>query len=509
MSINKTREAKKDGKNFIIELMVDGKRYNFKGTNANNVENEHDKFVVDSELYGRELCHPENYPEFLLKNPIKCKLLNVVDNVATIQIAKGLGENKVQIEAIVDEEDYEKISIHSWSDTPKNGIKTSIKGSSVYLHRYILENIGKSSVTHKNGDKRDNRKENLMCGSNIEMKSSKAPKNKEYKGVFTKRNKFEAKLHINNRTEYIGSFNTKLEAAEEYDKYVINNGYNKTYLNFPEKKESFINPNYKKPTKGKKDKTSKYEYVNKKGKKWEGRINGKNNEGDQILYRKIYESEIDCAKACDKFIVDNNLNKSLNFPEDYVEFVPSIRIVKTLFEPTNDPKIVRIILETRPDIIALIDKNRYDDIKYYCWSIWGKYINGHVNGCKQTLHSFLFPIGENFVIDHIDGNIYNNTMANLRKATTAQNAQNRTKTQGKYSSDSNGISYNKNINVWNVSIGQTFITTTDNEEVAKRFRDLYIKINLKDSFYNMACEWNDEDEKYWMTRYNNHFAKKN
>lgn len=69
------------------------------------------------------------------------------------------------------------------------------------------------------------------------------------------------------------------------------------------------------------------------------------------------------------------------------------------------------------------------------------YAEGEVNGKSVKMHTLIYgkaPHG--FLIDHKDSDGLDNRKAKLRYATKSQNAQNRIKEQGKYSSDYSGVS---------------------------------------------------------------------
>lgn len=75
------------------------------------------------------------------------------------------------------------------------------------------------NVDHINGDKLDNRIENLRLATNTENQHNrKATKGKNFKGVnFDKvRNKWKAEIRVDNISYHIGRFDTEEEAHEAY-----------------------------------------------------------------------------------------------------------------------------------------------------------------------------------------------------------------------------------------------------------------------------------------------------
>jgi len=66
---------------------------------------------------------------------------------------------------LVDKEDFKKVNEYSWAS---NGIYASTRlcNSRVTMHRFVLNYSGKCVIKHKNGNKFDNRKQNLIIINN-------------------------------------------------------------------------------------------------------------------------------------------------------------------------------------------------------------------------------------------------------------------------------------------------------------------------------------------------------
>ena len=161
-------------------------------------------------------------------------------------------------DVIIDDDDYERISKYSWHHCSKptdtcrgahyfrNDSKVGDPpevGKFQSLHRYIMGCVkgdGKI-VDHINGNTLDNRKSNLRICTPIENSKNmgKMRHNKAgYKGVSrtsTKNIRWQASICINGSSIHIGTYATKIEAAEAYDCVAIY--YNGEYarLNFPDK----------------------------------------------------------------------------------------------------------------------------------------------------------------------------------------------------------------------------------------------------------------------------------
>lgn len=108
----------------------------------------------------------------------------------------------------------------------------------VRLHNFIYDNIPNGYIVdHINGNKLDNRRENLRLATYSENNANRKSRNGSsiYKGVsFDKsRNKWISSIQVNGKTQHIGRFDDEIECAKAYDKkcYEIYGEYAK--LNFP------------------------------------------------------------------------------------------------------------------------------------------------------------------------------------------------------------------------------------------------------------------------------------
>lgn len=78
-------------------------------------------------------------------------------------------------------------------------------------------------------------------------------------------------------------------------------------------------------------------------------------------------------------------------------------------------------------IDVLVDDADYDWLKQYDWSIRNGYAATKIGRTYQSMHRLIMGVlpKEPILIDHIDGNPFNNQRANLRRANRFQNQQNR------------------------------------------------------------------------------------
>lgn len=137
---------------------------------------------------------------------------------------------------IVDEEDFEKVSKFNWSGILMGGGTKMYACRSIYfskgktklisLHRFILNVTDKHlQVDHINGNSLDNRKENLRICTGVQNRLNRSKTIKStsgYKGVFkTYKNKWRAQIGWKNKKYYLGSYDTKEEAALIYNMKAI------------------------------------------------------------------------------------------------------------------------------------------------------------------------------------------------------------------------------------------------------------------------------------------------
>jgi hypothetical protein len=125
--------------------------------------------------------------------------------------------------AIVDDEDFDRLSERSWYLTTYSYAAASIGGTTVRMHRFILGlEIGDPRIVdHVNGNILDNRRQNLrICTVAQNMMNSKLRSDNAsgYKGVtWVKRwNRWQARIVISGKQKTLGSFGSPEEAHEVY-----------------------------------------------------------------------------------------------------------------------------------------------------------------------------------------------------------------------------------------------------------------------------------------------------
>jgi hypothetical protein len=133
--------------------------------------------------------------------------------------------------ALIDEEDLEKISKHKWHAKKKVESGKAIwyaarneysretqKCKTVLMHNEIL---GGLFVDHINHNGLDNRRYNLRFATRRQNGQNRLPNrngSSKYKGVsITKYKKWIARIRVNGKAIWLGTFDTEIEAAQAYD----------------------------------------------------------------------------------------------------------------------------------------------------------------------------------------------------------------------------------------------------------------------------------------------------
>lgn len=113
-------------------------------------------------------------------------------------------------------------------------------------------------------------------------------------------------------------------------------------------------------------------------------------------------------------------------------------------------------------LVSIVDDEDFPLISKYKWhalkarhgyTTGGKiYGPGNPKGTPVSIHRLIMNPPPGFVVDHKDGNGLNNTRANLRIATHAQNIANQLIRQEKKSSKYKGLTWDKTNKSWAVSV---------------------------------------------------------
>lgn len=126
---------------------------------------------------------------------------------------------------IVDDKDHEMLSKVRWRketngyvvsyDTDENGHEIKPR-----IHRLVLNTDGGDVVDHINGDKLDNRSENLRVVTTSQNGMNRKTNHNSYtgfKGSTKQDGKYVSTITLDRKTTHIGTFNTAEEAAKAYN----------------------------------------------------------------------------------------------------------------------------------------------------------------------------------------------------------------------------------------------------------------------------------------------------
>lgn len=142
----------------------------------------------------------------------------------TIQLTRGA-------EAILDDSDFIAHGHYKWHLSDSSGYaarrlwcsKRKKAGKKLYLHREIMGAHDGQYVDHANGNKLDNRKENLRLCTQHQNQGNRRKLNRNnttgFAGVTRNRLGFAAKCRNNYRNVHLGTFKTPEEASAAYKAY--------------------------------------------------------------------------------------------------------------------------------------------------------------------------------------------------------------------------------------------------------------------------------------------------
>jgi hypothetical protein len=128
-------------------------------------------------------------------------------------------------ELLVDDEDFEWVSKYRWFEhrngyVRRNHTFTDGVRRSWMIHRAILNAPKGTQVDHINGNKLDNRRENLRLATPAEnTRNRKPPKYNTtgYKGVCPGEGRFKSYIQVSGKQAHLGYFDTAEDAARMYN----------------------------------------------------------------------------------------------------------------------------------------------------------------------------------------------------------------------------------------------------------------------------------------------------
>jgi hypothetical protein len=147
--------------------------------------------------------------------------------------------------AIVDAEDYDRLSQYKWHAAKSRETYYAHRGSNgktISMHREIMRAPKGSICDHKNHNGLDNRKSNLRLCTNAQNQYNKAAKKgcaSRYKGVIPREDykRWRAKICFGYKRIHLGYFPDQIKAASAYDDKAAELFGEFANLNFPERIE--------------------------------------------------------------------------------------------------------------------------------------------------------------------------------------------------------------------------------------------------------------------------------
>lgn len=345
---------------------------------------------------------------------------------------------------------------------------------------YLIDHKDVKDPNNKLNNTLDNLRIITYAQNSTNMKKREKSSSKLF-GVQKENGKYRVRFNVNGKNINLGCYIDEKEAGIVHDAYIVQNNLDCYPLNFGDDLD-FLK-NYKIPFK--KLKSSIYKGVTKvDGDFFWVRI--KVNKKIVFTYRS--KNEIECAKEYDKYIVNNNLDKKLNFPDDYLDYVIK-KVEKNIIEIHDD--FIKILHNNKETYIS---KESYDKIKYYKVSIKkNNRVHVKIEGKLYILPRYLMDeYDPDILIDHEDNDPLNNRLTNLRRTNHEGNSQNTKKRKTENSTNYvNVIKYGTKFKtqIKNSTFKYTKIWNT--EEYAARDRDLQYLKRLPNSLYKIyfAEDW--------------------
>jgi hypothetical protein len=121
----------------------------------------------------------------------------------------------------VDEADYELLVKYPWHAQMTGYAACSSLGQS--MHRFLLQPPRDMQIDHINGNKLDNRRENLRVVTHAQNQMNRPARANSYKGVKRSENgrRWVVGVMSDYKAFHVGTFDTQEEAAWMYDQWAL------------------------------------------------------------------------------------------------------------------------------------------------------------------------------------------------------------------------------------------------------------------------------------------------
>lgn len=150
---------------------------------------------------------------------------------------------------MVDDEDFDRLNEKRWyaikgkhtcyAAASCGGYSENKRGIRILMHRIILNTPNGMYTDHKDGNGLNNQRSNLRVATrsqnNAHHVRASAKKASKFFGVSLQRKtgKWEVKIQVNKRREWLGTYAQEIDAAKAYDKSALESFKEFAQLNFP------------------------------------------------------------------------------------------------------------------------------------------------------------------------------------------------------------------------------------------------------------------------------------
>jgi hypothetical protein len=364
---------------------------------------------------------------------------------------------------LVSECDFEKLNKITWW-TLYNYAQGRPDNKNILMHRFIMiELVGNKNLTskelidHINGNRADNRRENLRIVTHAENNRNKIKAtnaSSKYFGVTKNADKFMTTIILLDKSKLFAYYDNEIHAAYQYDLWV--DKYNIKYANKNniELPENFIE--YKKDIRElpkniiqRKD-TGKY----------------------RIYFKNGYTGNFKTLKEAEEALV--------KIKESYEKELINKRLSQKIKRNSDGQPIIELFNRKKEKVgETIVDEDNYYYLIQFGWSLKP---NGYAYGriedkTHNLLHRYILKYTGDNMVDHINNNPLDNRKCNLRIVTPSENSRNKSFNKNS-SSKYIGVSLTYN-NKWRSQITinnkNIFLGIFENEIDAAKSRDVATK----------------------------------